>query len=68
MRLRSGNNFRLSVATRGFRVTFEVNNYINETLALDEGQLNVDIIETVPVATIEVVSVEISSLDIEGAF
>lgn len=56
------------MATRGFRGTFEVNNYINETLALDEGQLNVDIIETVPVATIEVVSVEISSLDIEGAF
>jgi len=66
--MRSGKNFRLSVATRGFRGTFEVNNYINETLAIDEGQLNVDIIETVPVATIEVVSVEVSSLDVEGAF
>jgi len=59
---------RLSIATRGFRGTFGINNYINETLTLDEGQLNVDIIETVPVATIEVVSVEVSSLDVEGAF
>jgi hypothetical protein len=59
---------RLAVATRGFRGTFEVNNYISETLSLDEGQLNVDIVETVPVATIEVVSVDVLSLDIEGAF
>jgi hypothetical protein len=59
---------RLAIATRGFRGTFGINNYINETLTLDEGQLNVDIIETVPVATIEVVSVEVSSLDVEGAF
>jgi hypothetical protein len=59
---------RLAVATRGFRGTFEVNNYINETLSLNEGELNVDIIETVPVATIEVVSVKVSSLDVEGAF
>jgi len=59
---------RLAIATRGFRGTFAINNYINEELVLDEGELNVDILETVPVATIEVVSVEVSSLDIEGAF
>ena len=59
---------RLAVATRGFRGNIGEKFYINETLTLDEGQLNVDIIETVPVATIEVVSVEVSSLDVEGAF
>jgi hypothetical protein len=59
---------RLAIATRGFRGTFGINNYINETLTLDEGQLNVNIIETVPVVSIEVVSVEVSSLDVEGAF
>jgi len=58
---------RLAIATRGFRGTFGINNYINEELVLDEGELNVNILETVPVATIEVVSVEVSSLDIEGA-
>ena len=59
---------RLAIATRGFRGTFGINNYINETLTLDEGEVNIDILETVPVATIEVVSVEVSSLDVEGAF
>jgi hypothetical protein len=59
---------RLAIATMGYRSTQEFKTYINEEIALNEGELNVDIIETVPVATIEVVSVEVSSLDVEGAF
>jgi len=59
---------RLAIATRGFRGTFGINNYINEELVLDEGELNVDILETVPVASIEIVSVDVASLDVEGAF
>jgi hypothetical protein len=58
---------QLAVATRGFRGTFGEKFYVNEAISLDEGTLNVDIIETVPVATIEVISVEVSSIDIEGA-
>lgn len=58
---------RLAIATMGYRSTQEIKTYINEELSLDEGEVNVDIFETVPVATIEVVSVEVSSLDIEGA-
>ena len=59
---------QLAIATRGFRGSFGEKFYINETISLDEGQINVNIEEAVPVATIEVVSVEVSSLDIEGAF
>jgi hypothetical protein len=59
---------QLAIATRGFRGTFAINNYINEELVLDEGELNVDILETVPVASIEIVSVDVASLDVEGAF
>jgi len=58
---------QLAIATRGFRGTFAEKFYINEQLSLDEGLVNISIIENVPVATIEVVSVEVSSLDIEGA-
>ena len=58
---------RLAIATRGFRGNIGEKFYINEELSLDEGLVNVNIIETVPVATIEVISVEVSSLDIEGA-
>jgi len=59
---------RLSIATRGFRGTIGEKFYINEELSLDEGEVNISIFETVPVATIEVVSVEVSSLDVEGGF
>lgn len=59
---------QLAIATRGFRGDFGEKFYLNETISLDEGQINVNIEEAVPVATIEVVSVEVSSLDIEGAF
>lgn len=59
---------RLAIATRGFRGNIGEKFYINEELSLDEGLVNISIIENVPVATIEVVSVEVSSLDIEGAF
>jgi hypothetical protein len=59
---------QLAVATRGFRGTFAEKFYVNEAISLDEGLVNIDIIETVPVATIEVISVEVSSLDVEGAF
>jgi hypothetical protein len=59
---------QLAIATRGFRGNIGEISYINETLTLDEGQLNVNIIETGPVVSIEVVSVEVSSLDVEGAF
>jgi hypothetical protein len=58
---------QLAIATRGFRGNIGEKFYINEELTLNEGEVNVDIFETVPVATIEVVSVEVSSLDIEGA-
>lgn len=58
---------RLAIATRGYRGDIGEVFYINEELSLDEGEVNVNIFETVPVATIEVVSVEVSSLDIEGA-
>lgn len=59
---------QLAIATRGFRGSFGEKFYINEELSLDEGQINVNIEEAVTVATIEVVSVEVSSLDVEGAF
>lgn len=59
---------QLAIATRGFRGNIGEKFYLNETISLDEGQINVNIEEAVPVATIEVVSVEVSSLDIEGAF
>ena len=58
---------QLAIATRGFRGDIGEKFYLNETISLDEGQINVNIEEAVPVATIEVVSVEVSSLDIEGA-
>ena len=51
---------RLAVATRGFRGTFGEKFYVNEAISLDEGLVNIDIIE--------VISVEVSSLDVEGAF
>jgi len=59
---------QLAIATRGFRENIGEKFYINEELSLDEGLVNISIVENVPVATIEVVSVEVSSLDIEGAF
>jgi hypothetical protein len=59
---------QLAIATRGFRGSFGEKFYINEELSLDEGQINVNIEEAVAVATIEVISVEVSSLDVEGAF
>jgi len=58
---------RIAIATRGFRGDIGEKFYVNEAISLDEGTFNVDIIETVPVATIEVISVEVSSIDIEGA-
>ena len=58
---------QLAIATRGFRGTFAEKFDLNEELSLDEGEVNVDILENVPVVTIQVIGVEVSSLDVEGA-
>ena len=63
---------RLAIATRGFRGTFNVNNYINETLEIDEGEVGVSIMDTIRLDTVEqigvdtqiqVVSVNVNSLE-----
>ena len=63
---------RLAIATRGFRGTFNVNNYINETLEIDEGEVGVSIMDTIRLDTVEqigidtqiqVVSVDVNSIE-----
>lgn len=49
---------RLAIATRGFRGTFNVNNYINETLEIDEGEVGVSIMDTIRLDTVEQIGVE----------
>ena len=49
---------RLAIATRGFRGTFNVNNYINETLEIDEGEVGVSIMDTIRLDTVEQIAVE----------
>ena len=63
---------RLAIATRSFRGTFNVNNYINETLEIDEGEVGVSIMDTIRLDTVEqigidtqiqVVSVDVNSIE-----
>lgn len=49
---------RLAIATRGFRGTFNVNNYINETLELDEGEVGVSIMDTIRLDTVEQIGID----------
>jgi hypothetical protein len=67
---------QLALATRGFRGDFGEKYYINESISLDEGTLGITISDTVRVsyiesikveASIESVSVDVRSIEIEGA-
>lgn len=67
---------QLALATRGFRGDFGEKYYINEEISLDEGDIGVTILDTIRVssvesiaveASIEVISVNVRSLQIEGA-
>lgn len=67
---------QLALATRGFRGDFGEKYYINESISLDEGSIGITIADTIKVnsvesiaveATIESVSVDVRSIEIEGA-
>ena len=49
---------RLAIATRGFRGTFNVNNYINESFEIDEGEVGVSLMDTIRLNTVEQISVD----------
>lgn len=67
---------RLSYATRGFRGRLIDRFYVNESIELDEGILNITIVDTLRVDTIETIAVDVKidsvgvsvkSIQIEGS-
>lgn len=64
---------RLAIATRGFRGTFGINQYITEELTLDQGEVGVDIdlgsitvnsIDQVAIDTVvQMIGVDVASID-----
>lgn len=68
---------RLAIATRGFRGDLGSKHYLNEIIQLDQPTINISTVqeillnslEIVSLTTeVEVISVDISTLEIEGAY
>ena len=49
---------RLAIATRGYRGTFGINNYITEEFTIDQGEVGVDIQELLEVASVETLNID----------